>query len=101
MGQHWKYFTWHLTSAETNAKHDLVSSRLAPAGAWIQINGLPSQQMSQENLARKQLTKKKKKKKKSYFILNEGFHFSQKVPSHSLCLSTAWKMLLGNEIKQA
>lgn len=42
MGQHWKYFTWHLTSVETNAKHDPVSSRLAPAGAWIQINGLPS-----------------------------------------------------------
>lgn len=62
MGQHWKYFTWHLTSAETNAKHDLVSSRLAPAGAWIQINGLPSQQMSQENLARKLLTKKRKKR---------------------------------------
>lgn len=58
MGQHWKYFTWHLTSVEINAKHDLVSSRLAPAGAWIQINGLPSQQMSQGNLARKQLTKK-------------------------------------------
>lgn len=74
MGQHWKYFTWHLTSVETNAKHDLVSSRLAPAGAWIQINGLPSQQMSQESLARKQLTEKKKK---SYFILNEGFHFTE------------------------
>ena len=62
MGQHWKYFTWHLTSVETNAKHDLVSSRLAPAGAWIQINGLPSQQMSQENLARKLLTEKKEKR---------------------------------------
>lgn len=98
MGQHWKYFTWHLPNVVTKAKHDLVSSRLAPTGAWIQINGLPFQQMSQENLARKQLTKKKKK---SYFILDEGFHFSQKVPSHSRHLSTAWEILLGKDIKQS
>lgn len=25
---------------------------------------------------------------------------SLRVPSHSLCLSTAWEILLGNEIKQ-
>lgn len=85
MGQHWKYFTWHLTSVETNAKHDLVSSRLAPAGAWIQINGLPSQQMSQESLARKQLTKKKK-------IL---FHLEWGIPFHwrLLPIASVWAQL--------
>lgn len=31
--------------------------------------------------------------------MNEGFHFSQKVPSHSLWMRTAWEILLGNEIK--
>lgn len=86
MGQRWKYFTWHLTSVETNAKHDLVSSRLAPAGACIQINGLPSQQMSQENLARRHL------------ILNEGFHLDS--ISVRRFLPIAWEILLGNEIKQ-
>lgn len=51
--------------------------------------GYPPSKCHKKTLPGKSLPKKKKN---FYFILNEGFHLSQKVPSHRLCLSTAWEM---------